>query len=96
MKTGKEMEGKINRDYLKSYSISYTNNILEVAFKDGPHLQGKDLTALCTPQQVNYNLLKNIFLQWEAELSKLESPYFDYSATAVQNALKNFAILFCK
>ena len=84
------MEGKINRDYLKSYSISYTNNILEVAFKDGPYLQGKDLTGLCTPQQVNYNLLKNIFLQWEAELSKLESPYFDYSATAVQSALKNF------
>ncbi len=84
------MEGKINRDYLKSYSVSYTNNILEMAFKDSPNLQGKDLTNLCTPTQINYNLLKNIFLQWEAEVSKLHSPYFDYSATAVQTALRNF------
>lgn len=84
------MQGKVNRDYLKSYSVSYTNNILEIAFKESPYLLGEDLTGLCTPAQVNYNLLKNIFLQWEAEVSKLQSPYFDYSATAVQSALKSF------
>ncbi len=89
-KRDNDMEGKINRDYLKSYSVSYTNNILDTAFKEGPHLAGRDLTTLCTPEQVNYNLLKNIFLQWEAELSKLESPYFDYKAPAVQTALKTF------
>lgn len=84
------MEGKINRDYLKSYSVSYTNNILDTAYKGGQYLIGRDLTTLCTPEQVNYNLLKNIFLQWEAEMSKLQSPYFDYSATIVQSALKSF------
>jgi len=84
------MEGKINRDYIKSYSASYTNNILDTAFKDGPHLQGSDLTVLCTPEQINYNLLKTIFLQWESEVTKLQSPYFDYKADAVQKALKTF------
>ena len=84
------MEGKINRDYIKSYSASYTNNILDTAFKEGPHLVGRDLTVLCSPEQINYNLLKTIFLQWESEIAKLKSPYFDYQADAVQRALKSF------
>ena len=83
-------KGTINRDYIKSYSASYTNNILDTAFKEGPYLQGKDLKRLCNPEQINYNLLKAIFLQWEAEVSKLQNPYFDHSAQAVQNALKTY------
>ena len=84
------MEGKINRDYIKSYSASYTNNILDRAFNEGPYLLGRDLTVLCNPEQINYNLLKTIFLQWESEISKLQSPYFDYQAEAVQKAMKTF------
>lgn len=83
-------KGTINRDYIKSYSASYTNNILDTAFKEGAYLQGNALTKLCNPEQINYNLLKAIFLQWEAEVSKLQNPYFDHSAPAVKNALKTY------
>ncbi len=83
-------KGTINRDYIKSYSASYTNNILDTAFKEGPYLQGNALKKLCNPEQINYNLLKAIFLQWEAEVNKLQNPYFDHSAPAVQNALKTY------
>ena len=80
----------INRDYVKSYCASYTNNILDTAFKDSPFLMGGDLKKLCSPEQINYNLLKAIFLQWEAEVSKMQNPYFDHDAPAVQNALKTY------
>jgi len=83
-------EGTINKDYIKAYSASYTNNILDTAFKEGPYLQGNDLQRLCSPEQINYNLLKAIFLQWEAEINKLQNPYFNHSAPAVQNALKTY------
>ncbi len=83
-------KGTINRDYIKSYSASYTNNILDAAFKENPYLQGNDLRKLCNPEQINYNLLKAIFLQWEAEVNKLQNPYFNHSAPAVQNALKTY------
>lgn len=80
----------INRDYVKSYCASYTNNILDTTFKESPFLYGNDLKQLCSPEQINYNLLKAIFLQWEAEVAKLHNPYFDHSAPAVQNALKTY------
>ena len=83
-------EGTINKDYIKAYSASYTNNILDTAFKEGPYLQGNDLKRLCSPEQINYNLLKAIFLQWEAEINKLQNPYFNHSAPAVKNALKTY------
>ena len=85
-----DKKGTINKDYIKSYSASYTNNILDTAFKEGPYLQGNDLKRLCNLEQINYNLLKAIFLQWEAEVNKLQNPYFDHSAPAVQNALKTY------
>ncbi len=80
----------INRDYIKSYSASYTNNILDSAFKQSPYMQGNDLKSLCNPEQINYNLLKAIFLQWEAEVNRMQNPYFDHDAPAVQNALKTY------
>ena len=80
----------INRDYVKSYCASYTNNILDTTFKESPYLTGNDLKQLCSPEQINYNLLKAIFLQWEAEVVKMQNPYFDHSAPAVQNALKTY------
>ena len=80
----------IDRDYVKSYCASYTNNILDTAFKEGPVLTGGDLKKLCNPDQINFNLLKAIFLQWEAEVNKFQSPYFDHEAPAVQNALKTY------
>ena len=83
-------KGTINKDYIKSYSASYTNNILDTAFKESPYLQGGDLKLLCSPEQINYNLLKAIFLQWEAEVNKLKNPYFNHDAPAVQNALKSY------
>jgi hypothetical protein len=90
MDSGQVEKYTINRDYIKSYCASYTNNILETAFKESPFLQGRDLKGLCNPEQINFNLLKAIFLQWEAEVSKFENPYFDHDAPAVQNALKTY------
>lgn len=90
MNTEKGKQPEINRDYLKSYCASYTNNILDSAFKESPYLQGNDLKRLCYPDQINFNLLKAIFLQWEAEVNKFQNPYFDHSAPAVQNALKTY------
>jgi|GEM_PF-809885 len=80
----------INSDYVKSYCASYTNNILDTTFKESPYLTGSDLRKLCSPEQINYNLLKAIFLQWETEVNKMQNPYFDHSAPAVQNALKTY------
>ena len=75
-----DKKGTINKDYIKSYSASYTNNILDTAFKEGPYLQGNDLKRLCNLEQINYNLLKAIFLQWEAEVNKLQNPSNESSA----------------
>ena len=90
MTSGEPNKGKINKDYVKSYCASYTNNILDTAFKESPFLQGSDLKKLCNPEQINFNLLKAIFLQWEAEVNKFHNPYFDHEAPAVQSALKTY------
>lgn len=80
----------INKDYVKSYCASYTNNILDTAFKESPFLTGNDLKKLCSPEQINYNLLKAIFLQWEAEVTRMQNPYFDHDAPSVKHALRTY------
>ena len=90
MDSEKAKKGIINKDYVKSYCASYTNNILDTAFKETPFLRGSDLKGLCNPEQIDFNLLKAIFLQWEAEVSKFRNPYFDHEAPSVQSALKTY------
>ena len=53
-------------------------------------MKGDDILSLSNVNQVNYFVLKILFEKWNSEIDNLKSPYFNYKATGVKNALKTF------
>lgn len=83
------MESKINYTGIAGYARSYTEKILDVAFEGKTALSGQELLELTEVRQINLIVLRNIFQKWKAEIDQIKSPYFNYEAAEVNDALVN-------
>ncbi len=90
------MEGKINNSFIKSYSKSYSDKVLNDFFSQKHHINGTELLEFCKPHQINLFILKEFFYKWKAETSKLKSPWFDYDHEEVKVALEHFMNILSK
>ena len=77
-------------NYLKQYSEEASKDLSGKYFSKNPFIDGKSILTFCEFDQINLFVLKNLFSQWEQEVSKLRSPYFDFEHTEVQTSLKGF------
>lgn len=73
----------INIEAIQHYSQSFS----EAATAEMGQVDGEALLKLCSVDQVNLLVVKNLYQNWEEELDQLKSPYFDYSANEVKVAL---------
>ena len=53
-------------------------------------LDGPTILSFTPVRQVNLLVVRQLLQQWQAEISRLRSPYFDFEAPAVQTALTQF------
>lgn len=83
------MDEKISLQEVEKFSRRFTARLLDVVFRNKPQLTGEDLLGLSEIGQVNYFVLAELFTRWNREREKLTSPYFDYSAPEVKEALDN-------
>lgn len=83
------MDEKISLKAVEDYSETYSKQILDTFFKDKQKATGKDLLTLSAIQQVNHFILLELFEAWREENEKIKSPYFDYEAQPVKEALEN-------
>jgi len=90
------MEGKVNNSFIKSYSKSFSDKVLNDFFSQKHHITGAELLEFCKPQQINLFIVKEIFYKWKAEISKLKSPWFDYDHEEVKSALHHFMNILSK
>ena len=85
------MAGQLKPDKIRLYASRFAYNVTEQLFQDGKEkVTGQELTTLTPVQQVNLFTVRELLIRWEAESEKLKSPWFDYSAPAVQEALGQF------
>ncbi len=84
------MESKLNYSFIQAYSSQYIQPITDKFFKENEVVSGQQLLTFCPVKQVNLFVAKRLFDNWQQETQKLKSPYFDYEATEVKEALQTF------
>jgi len=88
------MQTNIDFYAVADYAQKFSEKLCEAVFAKKDFLTGDDLLTICPNEQVGFFALGTIFMKWQDEADNLQSPFFDYKADAVQDALqKVFNIL---
>ena len=72
------MEYTVNQDAIKSYSEKLAADLCRQFFINKAFIAGPEILAFNAENQLNLLIVKNIFLNWQKEVLKLKSPYFDF------------------
>jgi hypothetical protein len=84
------MSNKLNLSAVERYSKAYAAHVCDEFFAQNNTISGKQILSLCNVQQANLLTVRALFEKWQADTQRLRSPYFDFNAPEVQQALKNF------
>lgn len=84
------MEGKPNFDKIRSYSLKLAARLTANYFRERKTISGKEITAFCSIGQVNLFIVRELMIRWEGEARRLRSPWFNYEAPEVTEALNRF------
>ncbi len=84
------MDEKISVKALEDYSDDFASKLTASFFSTKEKISGPDILNLCEIQQVNLFVIRELLRAWKLESSKLRSPYFDYAAPPVAEALTKF------
>jgi hypothetical protein len=86
------MENNLNQKVLRRYSQEFARKVTESYFSDHDIVTNESVLEITPIKQVNLFVVKNLFDQWQQEIRRLRSPYFNYDApkvTEVMEQLKN-------
>lgn len=84
------MTYKWNASEIQNYSNDFANLICEEFFNDKENILGSEIINLTEIKQLNLFIIKELYNQWQLEINKFRSPYFDFSDLEVQKALEEF------
>jgi hypothetical protein len=84
------MDEKISQKAVDRYSEAYASKIVSAFFSSKEKITGPEILDLCDIKQVNLFVLRELMRAWRLESQKLKSPYFDYQAKEVIEALLHF------
>ncbi len=84
------MDEKISLKALEDYSDDYASKVTASFFSSKEKITGPEILKLCEIQQVNLFVIRELLHAWRLESQKLRSPYFDYAAPHVLEALTKF------
>lgn len=84
------MDEKISVKALEDYSDDYASKVAASFFSGKEKISGPEILQLCDIQQINLFVVRELLKAWRLEAQKLRSPYFDYTAAPVAEALTKF------
>lgn len=84
------MDERISVKALEDYSDDYASKVTASFFSVKDKISGPEILQLCDIQQINLFVIRELLKAWKLETQKLRSPYFDYTATPVAEALGKF------
>ena len=87
--TNKNMDEKISLEAIAAYGDAYADKVSKSFFSSKNRISGPEILNLCNVPQVNMFVIRELLLSWKEESKKLRSPYFDYDAEDVKEALNN-------
>jgi len=84
------MSNKLNLSAVERYSKAFATKVCNDFFTENSSITGKQVLGLTSLLQVNMLTIKALFDKWQSDNQRLRSPYFDFNAQEVQQALKTF------
>lgn len=90
------MENKLNHPAIEAYATGLTKKLSQEFFSKADVIRGEEILAISPVKQLNLLIIKNLFQKWKKETSKLQSPYFNYEAPAVNEAFQQFVNILSK
>src|SRR4051812_48876564 len=84
------MDEKISLKSVERYSREVAAKIAAGFFAGKEKISGPEILGLCEIQQVNLFVICELLHSWKAESDKLKSPFFNYGAKEVVDALNVF------
>ena len=84
------MQKKLNEDFIEKYSEEFAVKISEDFYASHSHISGQEILSITPSKQVNFFIIKLLFNNWQQESQRLESPFFNYAAPEVKEALLQF------
>lgn len=83
-------QNPLNMSYLNQYSLQAASKLCDALYKSQDRISGQTLYGSSPHVQIGVFILKEIREKWLEEASRLDSPFFDYSAAEV---VKNMRVL---
>lgn len=84
------MQNNLNEDFIEEYSELFAKKVSDDFFSSKSHISGQEIVTVTPSKQVNFFIIKLLFGNWQEESQRLKSPFFDYSATDVKEAMVQF------
>src|SRR6266850_7786070 len=84
------MDEKISQKAVDHYCEAYASKIVSAFFTSKEKITGPEILDLCDIKQVNLFVLRELMHVWRVENQKLKSPYFNYQAKEVTDAMHHF------
>ena len=84
------MDEKISLKLVEQYARQFAIRICDSFFSGKDKISGPEILSLTPIKQVNLFVIRDLLKLWKKENEKLKSPYFDYSAHEVKEALQQF------
>lgn len=84
------MRRLFNIEFVKGFKKTFTEQIIDQSYQGKATLSGKELVTLTPSKQLNFLVMKALFQEWQEEMKRLESPYFNYKHPDVKKALVQF------
>lgn len=85
------MTEKIDHQKVQDYSLEYSEALMSKFFTSEKNfILGNEILVFSEVKQVNFFIMKSLFMNWQQEIKRLKSPYFDYEHPESKEAMNNF------
>ena len=84
------MNTNLDLSKIQAYSTALSSKLCNSFFSGKEVINGEQLLSFTPVTQLNLFIVKTLFERWKEELQKLKSPYFNYEAVEVKEALNGF------
>lgn len=81
------MDERLSLKAVDDYSEDYASKVAAAFFASKDVITGPEILQLCSIQQINLFVIRELLNAWKHEGQKLRSPYFDYNAPDVKSEL---------
>lgn len=84
------MDERLSLKAVDDYSEDFASKVAASFFSTKDRISGPEILKLCSVHQINLFVIRELLRAWHHEGQKLRSPYFDYTAPEVKEALEQF------